>query len=98
MPEPRVIPPLTVIESLPAKVPVNPVVSKERHPVFPVAIVHTPELLESKKTSSEDVGIAAPPNPPEVVDHFTPAVPSQSAFIGDTQNRLAIFVTHVVIV
>jgi hypothetical protein len=63
------------------KVPVNPVLSRSAQLVtsnVPQLIVPDPEFA-SKKTLSEDVGTDDPPEPPEVVDHFDPAVLSQSS-------------------
>lgn len=56
---------------------------------IPVASVQTPVELASKNTSSEVVGTAAPPAPPEVVAHLEPAVPSHVA-VPPTQNLFAI--------
>jgi hypothetical protein len=72
--------PATVNEPEPVKFPVNPVQVTDFAPVFPAEIVTVlaPELA-LKKTSSAVVGMAAPPVPPEVVDHLVPAVPSHAA-------------------
>ena len=80
MPASRVILPETVRAPVPVSVPVNPVQLIDLAPVLPVAIVTTlaPDAA-LKNTSSDDVGMAAPPEPPDVADHLVPAVPSQLA-------------------
>ena len=93
IPEPKVIFALTsIVPFVPAlRVPVNPEVLKLRQAPPPVlrGTIADP-LFASKKTSSEVVGTAAPPIPPEVVDHFNPAVPSQALVSKSTQYLLAI--------
>ena len=72
-------------------VPVNPVESKFRHWAAEAAatVTVTAPLAASKKTSSAEVGAAAPLAPPEVVAHFEPAVASHVAD-PPTQNLVAI--------
>lgn len=75
----RVTLPDMVIAPLPVIVPVNPVQFIDLAPVFEFCMVQVPVDAASKNTSSEDVGIAAPPAPPDVVAHLVPAVLSQLA-------------------
>jgi hypothetical protein len=75
--------------------PVNPVHVTDLAMAVPrIATVLPPEFA-SKNTSSDDVGTAAPPAPPDVVDHLVPAVPSQFA-APPTQYLFAMRYTCVV--
>jgi len=87
-------PSLTVTESSPANVPVNPVKFKLLQSCGTLTVQVTDPLAASKNTSSADVGLEAPPEPPEDEDHLVPDVPSQLA-VPPTQNLLAIYTTLV---
>jgi hypothetical protein len=77
IPDARVKLPLTLTLFEPANVPVYPVKFKLRQlPVAVTVTVPAPEL-ESKNTSSADVGTLAPPVPPELADQFVVVVVSQ---------------------
>jgi hypothetical protein len=74
--EPEIV---NVGDDVPAKVPENPVQLIDFATLDPEIVqVTTPEAA-LKKTSSAAVGTDAPPAPPDVADHFVPAVPSQFA-------------------
>jgi hypothetical protein len=79
IPDPSVMPPDILRTDDPARVPVYPVVLRFKHEAVAVIVTVTAPLLASKNTSSDDVGTAWSPVPPEVSDHFEPAVPSQFA-------------------
>jgi hypothetical protein len=73
-------PPSIMMFVLPAKVPVKPVKLRLRQLAVAVWTVQvTAPDAASKKTSSDVVGTACPPAPPEVKAHLVPAVPSQDA-------------------
>jgi hypothetical protein len=94
IPAERVMLPDTIIATLPAKVPVNPVQLIDLAPVYPAAIVQVPVDKLVKKTSSPAVGELAPPAPPDVVAHLVPAVPSQFA-VPPTQYLSAMSNPHI---
>jgi hypothetical protein len=94
IPEPIVRDPATLIAEFPpdpANVPVNPVKLRDRQSTPPetLTVTVTAPLFASKNTSSEEVGTASPPAPPEVAAHLEPAVASQFA-VPPTQYLLAI--------
>jgi hypothetical protein len=84
-----IVGPFVIIEESICKVPVNPVKSRllqvglDKH-----CTVTAPEAA-SMKTSSADVGTAAPPAPPDVVAHFEAAVVFHTS-VPPTQNSEAI--------
>ena len=62
--------PVTVSDDVPVNVPVKPVKSMLLQKEDAETVTVTAPDAASKKTSSDDVGTAAPPAPPEVVAHF----------------------------
>jgi hypothetical protein len=87
-PATKVTLPATVIVLLPVNVPVNPVklIDLIEGRVVTVHVI-APDAA-SKNTSSAEVGTAAPPAPPEVVDHLVKAPLSQKS-VPPTQKRFA---------
>lgn len=83
IPETRVMSPYIskLVDALLQKVPVNQVNTRflQVIVVMPVVEIVTAPELASKIASSPEVGTDAPPAPPEVSDHFEPAVESQVA-------------------
>jgi hypothetical protein len=77
----------------PARVPVNPAKVMLRQAAEEIVQVTAPDA-PSKNTSSEDVGTAWPPAPPEVNAHLVPAVPSQFA-VPPTQYLSLKIILHV---
>ena len=92
IPEPIINDPKITILFPPVKVPVNPVKFKFKV-VAPVPkLIVPPPLLLSKITVSEEVGTAAPPEPPEVVlqcvvvDASQVPVPPTQYLVGKIQR------------
>jgi len=87
---PRVHEPPTVNWLVMVSVPVYPLVTlRDRHARAEVSVVMPCDpLLESRVTSSADVGALAPLDPPEVADQFVVLV--QLPFPPVTRNRAAI--------
>jgi hypothetical protein len=80
----------SVTLALCVNVPVNPVKFRDLQTTLAVVFVTvTAPEAPSKNTSSEAVGTAEPPPPPDVVAHLEPAVESQLA-VPPTQKRFAI--------
>lgn len=89
IPEEKVSEPYMSVEAVFPNVPVKPVKFKLRQLPVVEPVTVTAPLAASKNTSSELVGTAEPPPPPEVVAHFVPAVASH-VDVPPTQYLFAI--------